>query len=140
MRRTYHSSNPIFTCSVKKGRHKMANPGPRKTTPRQTPDAYAPHCQSYSDYITHNYPPQGDTTASGGYSSPKNVWSDRAQRGNATNIGTYRPRAQSDTNVDQMKKGGKPLRDQFDDSELGRELEARREHERQCRGGVKSTE
>ncbi|KAF8071526.1 hypothetical protein FPV67DRAFT_878883 [Lyophyllum atratum] len=45
--------------------------------------------QSSSDYDTRNYPAEGDTTSSGGYGSPTNVWSGRAQRGNTTGVGSH---------------------------------------------------
>ncbi|KAF5379819.1 hypothetical protein D9615_005790 [Tricholomella constricta] len=103
--------------------------------------------QSESDYNTHNYPPEGDSTSSGGYGSPLNVWSDRVQRGNVNiNVNgsgsgggggrrgphVYRPRRATLDNS-RLERGGLPLRDQFDDSELGREINARREFERQRR-------
>ncbi|THV02284.1 hypothetical protein K435DRAFT_836506 [Dendrothele bispora CBS 962.96] len=34
------------------------------------------------DEATKNYPVEGDTTSSGGYSATSNIWSDKAQRGN----------------------------------------------------------
>ncbi|KAG7087143.1 hypothetical protein E1B28_013123 [Marasmius oreades] len=37
------------------------------------------------DEETKNYPSEGDSTASGGYGSTQNVWSDAAQRGNNDN-------------------------------------------------------
>ncbi|KAF9264407.1 hypothetical protein L218DRAFT_998759 [Marasmius fiardii PR-910] len=38
------------------------------------------------DEETKNYPSEGDSTASGGYGSTHNVWSDTAQRGNIDSI------------------------------------------------------
>ncbi|KAG6861630.1 hypothetical protein C0995_014069 [Termitomyces sp. Mi166 len=66
-----------------------------------------------SDYQTHNYPSPGDSTAEGGYGSPANVWSGRAQRGNQSGTGTYRNDLQ-DAGLTDQGKDGEPLRDQFD--------------------------
>ncbi|GLB44755.1 hypothetical protein LshimejAT787_1800920 [Lyophyllum shimeji] len=41
------------------------------------------------DYTTQNYPAERDTTSQGGYGASANVWSDRAQRGNATGVGSH---------------------------------------------------
>ncbi|RDB26389.1 hypothetical protein Hypma_006225 [Hypsizygus marmoreus] len=81
-----------------------------------------------SDFETGNYPTEGDTTASGGYGSPTNVWSDRAQRGNTKNIGPYQ---QTDVGlVDQSISGG-PLRGKFQDAAQGKDVNARRDYKAQ---------
>ncbi|KAK7026049.1 hypothetical protein VNI00_015776 [Paramarasmius palmivorus] len=44
------------------------------------------------DEETKNYPSEGDSTASGGYGSASNVWSDKAQRGNETYLSSVQER------------------------------------------------
>ncbi|KAG6876407.1 hypothetical protein C0992_013068, partial [Termitomyces sp. T32_za158] len=52
----------------------------------------------------------------GGYGSPSNVWSGRAQRGNQSGTGTYRDDLQVDLGLTDQGKDGEPLRDQFNDN------------------------
>ncbi|KAG6817234.1 hypothetical protein H0H87_011291 [Tephrocybe sp. NHM501043] len=56
---------------------------------RTNKDGNATRQQGKSDFETHNYPSDGDTTSEGGYGTSTNVWSGRAQRGNKTGTGTY---------------------------------------------------
>ncbi|KAG5651417.1 hypothetical protein H0H81_008725 [Sphagnurus paluster] len=73
---------------------------------------------SDEDYLTRNYPAEGDTTSSGGYGSPTNVWSDRAQRGNVFGVGSYDRPAATDINAARAPFQPLPVRDQYDDSLL----------------------
>ncbi|KAF5339514.1 hypothetical protein D9758_016363 [Tetrapyrgos nigripes] len=80
------------------------------------------------DERTKNYPPEGDTTSSGGYSSTSDVWTDKAQRGN-TPVAQERDGArqsQSNTNsgsglIDQSLSGS-DLSGQLRDAKQGSDL------------------
>ncbi|TFK34242.1 hypothetical protein BDQ12DRAFT_727025 [Crucibulum laeve] len=70
-----------------------------------------------------NYPLPGDSTASGGYGSTKNVWSDKAQRGNPPENSTHSPSSGNSNDnglIDQTATGG-PIGDELEDAKQGRD-------------------
>ncbi|KAF8885449.1 hypothetical protein BD779DRAFT_1471577 [Infundibulicybe gibba] len=71
-----------------------------------------------------NYPPQDDSTSSGGYGSAQNVWSNKAQRG-------YTEAAETGL-VDQSPSGG-DLKHEMRDAKQGVDADTRRDYSN--RGG-----
>ncbi|KIK57452.1 hypothetical protein GYMLUDRAFT_46336 [Collybiopsis luxurians FD-317 M1] len=71
-----------------------------------------------------NYPLEGDTTSSGGFSTTPEVWSDRAQRGNPYDA-TKRDDVSKSGNgaglVDQSVNGGN-LKEQVEDAKQGKDM------------------
>ncbi|KAF9002933.1 hypothetical protein BDQ17DRAFT_1356317 [Cyathus striatus] len=65
-----------------------------------------------------------DSTSSGGYSSSKNVWSDRAQRGYIERAGTHTAQTGDNANerglIDQTA-AGEPIGDELQDAKQGRD-------------------
>ncbi|CCL99915.1 uncharacterized protein FIBRA_01940 [Fibroporia radiculosa] len=66
-------------------------------------------------YETGNYPPPGDTTSSGGYSS-RNTWTNRSQRGHLENMSGS---AEAGL-LDQSVTGG-PIGDEIEDAKQGQD-------------------
>ncbi|KAF9459047.1 hypothetical protein BDZ94DRAFT_1269240 [Collybia nuda] len=75
---------------------------------------------SNDDFDTLNYPASDDTTSSGGYGSPTNVWSDRSQRGYMVKGGSYKEGL-----IDQSLSGG-DLKGEIQDAKQGRDNNTRR--------------
>ncbi|KAF5342881.1 hypothetical protein D9758_016099 [Tetrapyrgos nigripes] len=100
------------------------------------------------DERTKNYPSEGDTTSSGGYSATSNVWTDKAQRGNLAFAlerdpnsqpnsqfnSRYASRNGSQTMIDQSLSGSDlsgQLRIAVAKAKLGRDGGKEREEERE---------
>ncbi|KAI0781754.1 hypothetical protein C8Q75DRAFT_869956 [Abortiporus biennis] len=90
-----------------------------------------------SDYTTHNYPSEGDTTAEGGYGSPVNSWSDLSQRGRpdkTTSSSNSLPNNSSNSStsnhglIDQSTNGG-PIGNEINDAIQGEDEFSREEYE-----------
>ncbi|TCD68280.1 hypothetical protein EIP91_011246 [Steccherinum ochraceum] len=81
------------------------------------------------NYKTGNYPPTDDSTASGGYSSSGNVWSDKAQRGRADIERNDGPA----TGLLGQSVNGISVMNELEDAKQGRDEGTRREFQHEAR-------
>ncbi|KAK7438215.1 hypothetical protein VKT23_018146 [Stygiomarasmius scandens] len=94
------------------------------------------------DERTQNYPSEGDTTSSGGYSGTSNIWTDKAQRGNISIALERDPNSQfasrngSQTNLIDQSLNGADLSGQLKDAKQGADRGTRSEAEDVTRGDL----
>ncbi|KAK0193207.1 hypothetical protein F5146DRAFT_373311 [Armillaria mellea] len=69
------------------------------------------------DYSTKNYPPEGDTTSSGGWGgSPEHVWGNKAQR---SGVDTDAKKSGRKTGLVDQSPNGSNLKGQIQDAKQG---------------------
>ncbi|THU87324.1 hypothetical protein K435DRAFT_782510 [Dendrothele bispora CBS 962.96] len=91
------------------------------------------------DERTKNYPSEGDTTSSGGYSATSNIWTDKAQRGNISFAlerdpnSNFASRNGSQTNLIDQSLSGADLSGQLRDAKQGVDKGTRKEIEKEER-------
>ncbi|KAJ3985557.1 hypothetical protein F5890DRAFT_1509329 [Lentinula detonsa] len=67
-----------------------------------------------------NYPPENDTTSSGGFSTTQEMWSDKAQRGNKFEVKPADEHKPSNGLIDQSLNGSN-LKDELQDAKQGKD-------------------
>ncbi|KAH8108014.1 hypothetical protein BXZ70DRAFT_903410 [Cristinia sonorae] len=77
------------------------------------------------NYKTGNYPPENDSTSSGGYGSPTNIWSDRAQRGRAEDT--------SNNGLIDQSTNGSSLSGKVEDAKQGQDEWTRRDFDHESK-------
>lgn len=125
MIRVHHDITRSFDVICRRNVHICARPSLDKQVASMSDECGSRAVDTSRDATTGNYPPQGDTTSSGGYGAP-NTFSPRAQRGVDVFADADRSSdTQPSSTAIQQSTTGTDLRGQLQDAQQGVDRDAR---------------